>query len=185
MSGFGIQANYTYVDSKEDLYNPVNSAFCTGSSNGADNLNLNQNGCDTNGATFGNLPLQNLSKNAYNLALLYDKGKVSARLAWAWRSKALQNVNVNGTNGTDGRRVDPATGTTQTVAWALPTWSDSYGQLDGSFFYNITEQLSLGVEAQNLTNSKYRQLMQQSIGMMTRAVFVSGRRYTASLRYSF
>jgi hypothetical protein len=27
--------------------------------------------------------------------------------------------------------------------------------------------------------------MQQSIGMMTRAVFVSGRRYTASLRYSF
>ncbi|MFS2028313.1 TonB-dependent receptor [Massilia sp. GER05] len=185
MSGFGVQANYTYVDSKEDLYHPVNSAFCTGSSNGADNLNLNQNGCDTNGATFGNLPLQNLSKNAYNLALLYDKGKVSARLAWAWRSKALQNVNVNGTNGTDGRRVDPATGTTQTVAWALPTWSDSYGQLDGSFFYNINEQLSLGVEAQNLTNSKYRQLMQQSIGMMTRAVFVSGRRYTASLRYSF
>jgi len=27
--------------------------------------------------------------------------------------------------------------------------------------------------------------MQQSIGMMTRAVFVSGRRCTASLRYSF
>jgi TonB-dependent receptor len=184
MSGFGVQANYTYVDSKEDLYHPVNSAFCTGSSSGADNLNLNQNGCDTNGATFGNLPLQNLSKNAYNLALLYDKGKVSARLAWAWRSKALQNVNVNGTNGTDGRHVDAA-GNTQTVAWALPTWSDSYGQLDGSFFYNINEQLSLGVEAQNLTNSKYRQLMQQSIGMMTRAVFVSGRRYTASLRYSF
>jgi TonB-dependent receptor len=184
MSGFGVQANYTYVDSKEDLYHPVNSAFCAGSSNGADNLNLNQNGCDTNGATFGNLPLQNLSKNAYNLALLYDKGKVSARLAWAWRSKALQNVNVNGTNGTDGRHVDAA-GTTQTVAWALPTWSDSYGQLDGSFFYNINENLSLGVEAQNLTNSKYRQLMQQSIGMMTRAVFVSGRRYTASLRYSF
>ena len=29
------------------------------------------------------------------------------------------------------------------------------------------------------------QLMQQSIGMMTRAVFVCGRRYTASLRHSF
>jgi len=41
------------------------------------------------------------------------------------------------------------------------------------------------VEAQDLTNSKYRQLMQQSIGMMTHAVFVSGRCYTASLRYSF
>jgi outer membrane receptor protein involved in Fe transport len=109
---------------------------------------------------------------------------LSARLAYSWRSKALQNVNVNGTNGTDGRHTDAA-GNVQTVAWALPTWSDSFGQLDGSVFYNISENLSLGVEAQNLTNAKYRQLMQQSIGMMTRAVFVSGRRYTASLRYSF
>jgi TonB-dependent receptor len=184
LSGFGVQANYTYVDSKQDLYHPVNSAFCASSSNGADNLNLNQNGCDTNGTTFGNLPLQNLSKNAFNLALLYDKGPLSARLAYSWRSKALQNVNVNGTNGTDGRHADAA-GNVQTVAWALPTWSDSFGQLDGSVFYNISENLSLGVEAQNLTNAKYRQLMQQSIGMMTRAVFVSGRRYTASLRYSF
>jgi TonB-dependent receptor len=183
--GFGVQANYTYVDSKTALYNPVHSAYCAGSSKGAENLNLNINGCDTNGATFGDLPLQNLSKNAYNLALLYDKGKVSARLAYAWRSKALQAVNVTGTNGTDGRYTDQATGGTQTIAWALPTWSDSYGQLDGSFFYNFTENLAGGVEAQNLTNSKYRQLMQQSIGMMTRAVFVSGRRYTASLRYSF
>jgi outer membrane receptor protein involved in Fe transport len=96
-------------------------------------------------------------------------------------------VNVNGTNGGDGTDTNPASPTVgqHTVAWALPTWSDSYGQLDGSVFYNISENLSLGVEAQNLTNAKYRQLMQQSIGMMTRAVFVSGRRYTASLRYSF
>jgi hypothetical protein len=41
------------------------------------------------------------------------------------------------------------------------------------------------VEVQNLTNSTYRQLMQQSIGMTTRAVLVSGRRCTASLRHSF
>ena len=96
-------------------------------------------------------------------------------------------MNVNGTNGGDGTDTNPASPTfgQHNVAWALPTWSDSYGQLDGSIFYNISENLSLGVEAQNLTNAKYRQLMQQSIGMMTRAVFVSGRRYTASLRYSF
>jgi TonB-dependent receptor len=184
-SGFGISANYTYLDSRLNLNAPPNLAWCTPKGTPAANQARDLAGCDTDGHVLGALPMTNLSKNAYNLALLYDKGKVSARLAWAWRSKALQNVNVNGTNGTDGRRVDPATGTTQTVAWALPTWSDSYGQLDGSFFYNINEQVSLGVEAQNLTNSKYRQLMQQSIGMMTRAVFVSGRRYTASLRYSF
>ena len=186
LSGFGVQANYTYVDSKQDLYNPVYSAYCSGSST-ATNYNLNLNGCDTNGTTFGNLPLQGLSRQSYNLALLYDKGPLSARLAYSWRSKSLQNVNVNGTNGGDGTDTNPASPTfgQHNVAWALPTWSDSYGQLDGSIFYNISENLSLGVEAQNLTNAKYRQLMQQSIGMMTRAVFVSGRRYTASLRYSF
>jgi iron complex outermembrane receptor protein len=183
--GFGVQANYTYVDSGQTLYHPVNAASCNSTSNGADNLNLNQNGCDTNGLTFGNLPLQNLSKNAYNLNLLYDQGKFSARLAWSWRSKSLQNVNVNGTNGTDGRYTAPGAATYQTIAWALPTWADAYGQLDGAVFYNFNQNLSLGLEAQNLSNSKYRQLMQQSIGMMTRAVFVSGRRYTASLRYSF
>jgi iron complex outermembrane receptor protein len=181
--GFGVQANYTYVDSKTDLYHPVNSANCASTSGGADNLNLNINGCDTNGTTFGNLPLQNLSKNSYNLALMYEHGKFSSRLAYAWRSKALQAVNVNGTNGTDGRYI--ANGTTQSIAWALPTYSDAYGQLDGSFFYNFTENLSAGVEAQNLTNSTYRQLMQQSIGMMTRQAIKSGRRYTASMRYSF
>ena len=115
--------------------------------------------------------------------------KLSARLAYAWRSKSLQNVyvNVSGTNGGDGTDTNPDSPTVgqHNVAWALPTWSDSYGQLDGSVFYNISDNLSLGLEAQNLTNAKYRQLMQQSIGMMTRAVFVSGRRYTASLRYSF
>ena len=182
--GVGLQANYTYVDSKTDPYQAIHSANCSSSSNGADNLNLNINGCDTNGATFGNLPLQGLSKNAYNLALLYDKGKVSARLAYSWRSKSLQAVNVNGTNGTDGRFVG-ANGATQTIAWALPTYADAFGQLDGSFFYNFTDNLSAGVEAQNLTDAKYRQLMQQSIGMMTRQVIVSGRRFTASMRYSF
>jgi outer membrane receptor protein involved in Fe transport len=52
-------------------------------------------------------------------------------------------------------------------------------------FYNFTDRLALGVEAQNLTDSKQRQLMQQGIGFKGRAWFVSGPRYTAKLRYSF
>jgi iron complex outermembrane recepter protein len=187
LSGLGLQANYTYVDGKQKLYNPVFSAYCAGGNNGASNLNLSLNGCDTNGVAFGDLPLQGLSKNTYNIALMFDKGPVSARLAWNWRSKNLQGVNVNGTRGTDGTDTNPnsptrgATG----LAWGLPTYADDYGQLDASFFYNFTENLSLGVEAQNLTDSKYKQLMQQSIGEKGRAWFVSGPRYTASLRYSF
>jgi TonB-dependent receptor len=186
LSGFGVQANYTYVDSKLALHEPVHSVYCTGS-NSAANFNLNLNGCDTNGTTFGDLPLIGLSRQSYNLALMYDQGKLSARLAWNWRSKNLQNVNVNGTSGSDGTDNNPASPTVgqHNVAWALPTWADGYGQLDASVFYNFTDRLAFGVEAQNLTDSKTRQLMQQSIGFKGRAWFVSGPRYTAKLRYSF
>lgn len=180
MSGLGVQANYTYVDSKTTPYNPVLTPFCAGTSTNADNLNLNINGCDTDGRTFGNLPLTNLSKNAYNLALLYDYGPVSARVAYSWRSKYLQGVNVNGTRNGDGRL---ANGTS--VAYALPTWSDDYGQIDAGITYRFNDKFSLSLEGQNLNNALARQLMQQNIGMMTRAVNYTGRRYTVQASYSF
>ncbi|MFA9219251.1 MAG: TonB-dependent receptor domain-containing protein, partial [Sphingomonadaceae bacterium] len=186
LSGIGVQANYTYVDSHQDLYSPVYQAYCTGAGTLV-NLNLNMNGCDTNGQTFGNLPLQNLSRNAYNLALMYDKGPFSARLAYSWRGKSLQAVNVNGTQGSDGTDTNPnsATNGQHNVVWGLPTYAGAYGQLDASVFYKISENLSLGLEAQNITDAKYTQLMDQSIGTKGRAWFVSGPRYTAQLRYAF
>jgi len=180
MSGIGVQANYTYVDSKTKPYNPVLTPFCSGTSTNADNLNLNINGCDTDGRTFGNLPLTNLSRNAYNLALLYDYGPISARVAYNWRSKYLQGVNVNGTRNGDGRLTD---GTS--VAYALPTWSDDYGQIDAGITYRFNDKLSVSLEGQNLSNSLARQLMQQNIGLMTRAVNYTGRRYSVQASYSF
>jgi TonB-dependent receptor len=185
-SGLGLQANYTYVDSKQKLYSPVYSQYCGGSGANA-TLNLNMNGCDTNGQSFTDLPLPLLSKNAYNLALLYDKGPWSARLAYSWRSKNLQAVNVNGTNGSDGTNTNPASPTVgaHDVRWALPTWADSYGTLDASVFYQINEKMSLGFEGTNLTDAKYKQLMQQHTGLMGRAWFVSGARYSVKMRYSF
>jgi len=185
-SGLGLQANFTFVDSKRDLYNPVYSKYCTGGDNAA-NVNLNLNGCDTNGTTFGNLPLENLSRQSYNIALLYDKGPWSSRLAYNWRSKSLQGVNVNGTKGGDATDSNPASpnfGQTN-VAWALPTWADAYGQLDASVFYKFSDKVQLGLEAQNLTDSTFKQLMQQNIGMMGRAWFKTGRRVVAKLSYDF
>jgi TonB-dependent receptor len=186
MSGLGLQANYTYVDSKQKLYSPVFSAYCNGSGQSA-TLNTNMNGCDTNGQTFNDLPLPLLSKNAYNLALLYDKGPWSARLAYSWRSKNLQAVNVNGTNGGDATDTNPNSPTfgQHVVRWALPTWADSYGTLDASVFYQVNEKMSIGFEGTNLTDAKYRQLMQQHTGLMGRAWFVSGPRYSVKMRYSF
>jgi outer membrane receptor protein involved in Fe transport len=96
-------------------------------------------------------------------------------------------VNVNGTKGGDGTDSNPASPTygQTNVAWALPTWADAYGQLDASAFYKFSDKVSLGVEAQNLTDSTYKQLMQQNIGMMGRAWFKTGRRVVAKLSYDF
>jgi TonB-dependent receptor len=55
--GFGVQANYTYVDSTT----PSTVAGLSA-------------------------PLQSLSKNSYNAVLMYEKGKFSARVAYNYRS---------------------------------------------------------------------------------------------------
>ena len=178
LSGFGVQANYTYVDSSQKLYaNPANATTSQ-----ITTLAQNTFGVDTDGSTFKTLPLTYLSKNSFNVALMYEKGPVSARLAYNWRSKYLQAVNVNGTNGSNG--FNKAT-LAYDQRWALPTWADDYGQLDGSVFYKLTPNVTLGIEAQNLTDSTYKQLMQQNIGMKGRAWFVTGRRFNAQVRYTF
>ncbi|MBQ5945963.1 TonB-dependent receptor [Massilia sp. ST3] len=186
MSGFGVQANYTYVDSKRHLYTPVFSPYCSGG-NSAANLNLNLNGCDVDGRTFGDLPLEYLSKNSYNFALLYDKGPWSARLAYSWRSKNLMGTNNNGTQGGDGLDTNPASPTfgQRNIAWGLPIWADDYGQLDGGVSYKFNDNIRLDFQAQNLTDSKYRQLMTQHIGDKGRAWFVTGPRYSVRLGMSF
>jgi TonB-dependent receptor len=186
MAGFGLQANYTYVDSHQKLYSPVFQPYCSGG-NSADNLNLNLNGCDTNGQTFGDLPLANLSRHSANLALLYDRGPWSARLAYSWRSKYLQAVNVNGTNGGDGTDTNPNSPTVgqHNVGWALPTWAGAYGQVDLGVFFKVTDNLKIGFEGQNLTDTTYKQLMQQHIGMKGRAWFATGPRYTLQMSYTY
>ncbi|HEU4959279.1 MAG TPA: TonB-dependent receptor [Sphingomonas sp.] len=188
LSGFGITSNFTYVDSSTHVDTSslqANSAAF-----------VSANGVDTNGAIFGKLPLEGLSKYSYNLTGYYEKGIVSIRLAYNWRSKYLLATNVNGTQGSDGSPLasggvdcgDPNTpaASRHCVVWGLPTWNGSYGELDGSIFFKFNhDKISFGLEAQNLTNSVNRVLMQQSIGLKGRAWFQSDRRYTASVRVTF
>ena len=187
LSGLGVQANYTFVKSQQKRYNAVYQAYCTSTTASPDNFNLNINGCDTNGQSFNDLPLENLSKHTYNLALLYDRGGWSSKLAYNWRSKYLYTTNVNGTNGTDGLNTDPSSASygQHNVAWGVPLWAASYGQLDGSVSYRFDNNVQLALEGQNLTNTTYRQLMQQHVGMMGRYWYVTGPRYTLSMRYSY
>jgi len=63
LSGFGLQANYTYVDS------------------------------ETLDTTLGTkVPLQNLSRHSVNLIGMYERGNLSARIACNWRDQYLSGV---------------------------------------------------------------------------------------------
>lgn len=68
-SGLGVQANYTYVDSKVEL------------------------------KPGSLIPLPKLSKNSYNLIALYEKGPIQARVAYNWRSSYLDQINGSGVFG--------------------------------------------------------------------------------------
>jgi TonB-dependent receptor len=68
--GFGVQANYTYVDSDASYTNAVS------------------------GASFG---LQGLSRHSYNFVAFYERDRIQTRLAYTFREKFLQVA--SGRNG--------------------------------------------------------------------------------------
>jgi TonB-dependent receptor len=188
--GFGISANYTYIDSKQELYHPFTEKYCP-AHNSFNNAALTTYGCDTNGLPFKSLPLQYLSKNAYNLMFLYDRGPLSARLAYSWRSRFLQAVGANGTSGQDATSADPARatvnngGVARDVDYGLPTWQEASGMLDLGVDYKFTEHISASFSASNLTDTVVRQTQEQGIGNMIRARFEPGRSYTFKLHFRY
>ena len=188
LSGLGVSGNYTYIDSKMSMYSPVNREWCTPKDTVDANLARDLSGCDTDGHVLGNLPMVGMSRNSFNVALLYDHGPVSARLAYTWRSKYLQAVNAYGTadgSGIDRNPNSPNFGNSYSVNYALPTWGGDYGQLDMGVQYKVTDNLTVAFEGQNLTDALYKTYMQQGIGLMERGAFYTGRRYTLQMRYSF
>ncbi len=161
--GFGIAANYTYIDSSTDV--PIEAD--------ADPV-------DTDGSRYGEMPADGLSKNSYNVAAFYEKGPWQIRLAYNWRSEYLLGIGANGYNGTN----DNLAG--ETVAWKLPVYSDEYGQLDGSIFYSINDNVKIGLEMNNLNNAEQRTIMEQNGGgRRVTSWYVNDTRYAATLRVQF
>jgi TonB-dependent receptor len=155
LRGLGAQANFTYVDSK-------------GSRNAASNpYDSNQTGNIS--AYDDEMPLEGLSKKSYNVAALYDLGKVSARLAYNWRERYLLTTTAANIN--------------------IPAWYDDYGQLDGSVFYTVNEGLKIGFQAANLTNTRTKILVsypgRPEVGLTDHNWVVADRRYSIVLRGTF
>jgi len=118
LDGLGFGANLTYIDSH----------------GGRNTAAAPTDGNQINGSNDLDLPLEGMSKWAYNLTAMYSKYGVDARLAWNWRSKYLLTTSAANIN--------------------RPVWSEDYGQLDASVFYNVTRNIKLGVQGTNLLSSK-------------------------------
>lgn len=136
LKGIGMQANYTYVDS------------------------------ETPSSILGQtVPLQNLSKHSYNLIGLYEKGPVSARIAYNWRDTFLSGVtNIVGIG-------------------ALPIYTQGYGWLDASVGYRINDHVSCSIDGINLLST----LRSSYYGVETRpqSVWLNDRQIGASMTIRF
>ncbi len=118
-------------------------------------------------------PLEGLSKTSYNAELYYSVPKVEARLAYNWRERYLL--------------------TTAAANLNIPAFADDYGQLDASLQWKFRESMSLGVEAVNLTRSKFKVLVDNDVaggvgngaGLTYHNWVDSDRRFTVFVRASF
>ncbi|MGA7674230.1 MAG: TonB-dependent receptor [Rhizomicrobium sp.] len=117
--GFGLQANYTKI------YN-------SGGHNGAVDVTSAVAIANSNNTT---LPLEGMSNDSYNAAIMYSKYSIDARLAWNWRSRYLSSSSDANTK--------------------LPVWLENYGQLDGSVFYSFMEHYKIGVQVTNIAGDNY------------------------------
>ncbi len=152
--GLGLQANYTYIDSD-------------GSSSSENALTPEGRQVSNNLGVFDGLPTEGLSEDTLNLILMYEKGPVSARVAYNYRSEYLL--------------------TTRDVITFAPNFSGSTEQVDASFSYQINDSLKVGFEANNLTNETNRlfSVVNQDLLLAPRSYFVNDRRYSITLSGSF
>jgi len=156
--GFGAQGNYTFVDN-----------------DGVQTINLTPEtaaGTAGGGVTYDTSAVQaqaleGISKHSFNLIGLYEKGRLSVRAAYNWRSKHLVTA------------IDCCIG--------LPIWQKSTGYLDGSIRYRPTAKIELSLEGSNLLGTDtvlYQQVDNNGL-LKDNAWHKNDRRYQAGVRFTF
>jgi iron complex outermembrane recepter protein len=152
-NGFGFQTNFTYVQNG----GITNSNLSTVSGGGT----VQQDPL----ITFTNLPLEGYSKTSYNIVLMFEKSKYSARLAYNWRDAYLISQSD--------------------CCIKLPIWQDAYGQLDGSVHFKPSDSWDVFLEAQNLLKAEtvLRQQVNNEGLTLPRSWFTNDRRIQLGVRY--
>lgn len=147
LDGLGFAGTYTYVDG---------GAF--------ENTDLN-----VNQGLFSSLqPLQGISEHTFNATIFYEKGPLSMRAAYNWRSEFL---------------ITPR----DDIFPYSPIWQESTGQLDASIFVSVTDYLKLGVQGVNLLDevTETSQVIDFDGTRITRSAFRNDRRFTFLARFDF
>ncbi|WP_420137197.1 TonB-dependent receptor [Sphingomonas sp.] len=153
LSGFGFNGNYTYIKSSG-----LPNSFLNGGTPSSDST-----------IAKGNLPLEGLSKHNINATLFYEKGPISLRAAYNWRSRFLL---------TAADVIFPYTS----------IFNDKTGQLDASAFININRYIKVGVQGVNLTNTTTKLLQAYKSGsndLAPRSYFTNDRRYSFIVRMNY
>ena len=160
LSGLGTQFTYTYIDGG-DFSNPNLSDFGQSSiTSGANQLG--------GGAFVGQQPLAGISEHTINATVFYEKGPLSMRAAYNWRSEFL---------------ITPR----DDIFPFSPIWQESTGQLDASIFYSVNKQLKIGIQGVNLLDeiTETSQVVDFDGTRVTRSAFRNDRRFTFLARFDF
>ncbi len=105
--------------------------------------------------------VEGTSQHMYNLTGYYEDDLFSARLMYNYRTEWYKGLHFNGSE----------------------LWNDSYGQWDASFGYNLTENISLTLEAINLTDEEVREFNTDENRLFS--LYQNGRRFVLGARMAF
>lgn len=155
--GLGIQTNYTYVDNGGVQTTQLISETAAGTAGG---------GVSFDDSAVKPDALEGISAHSFNLVGMYEKGPISLRAAYNWRSEYLVTA------------IDCCVG--------LPIWQKSQGYLDASFRFRLTKRLELSLQGSNLlgTDTVLQQQVDNAGTLKPNAWFKNDRRIQAGVRFT-
>ncbi|QYE33884.1 TonB-dependent receptor [Polymorphobacter sp. PAMC 29334] len=167
--GTSVGNYFTQLDNKFHDYTISSPTNTSGQLSGVE-LQLQQpiaygfgfqaNGTYVNGHESSGAPLVGTSKFTYNVVGYYDKGPLNVRLAYTYRSHYFVGLDRSSAEN-----------------------QSNYGTLDGSANFAITKNLTLTVDALNITNAKLKYYAQTTD--QPRAVYANGTQVFFGVRAKF
>ncbi|MGB3626102.1 MAG: TonB-dependent receptor [Henriciella sp.] len=174
IKGFELAYNqfYDFMPAPWDGFG-VQASYTYIESDGVNSSTVSATDADAGGSDpvvdLGDLPLEGLSEHNFNVAAIYEKGPISTRLAYNWRDDYLVTAR-------------------DVITPFYPIFQNAGGQLDGSFFYTVNENLKIGVQGANLLNqiTETESYIPNSNGRRGgRSWFQNDRWVTLSARFNF